>query len=118
MSLRIEKLSKQFQREVSDIIRELKDPDIGFVTVTNVRISKNIGKAIIFVSVLGDEEIVKKTMEGLKRARGFVRREVAKRIVIKFIPEIDFELDLLTEKIGKTLSLIRTLNSEKKNEEK
>ncbi|MFH1823893.1 MAG: 30S ribosome-binding factor RbfA [Candidatus Firestonebacteria bacterium] len=110
MSLRIEKLSKQFQREASDIIsRELNDPDIGFVTVTNVKISDNIRKVTIFVRVLGNENVVKKTIKGLKRASGFVRRQLAKRIVVRFMPEIDFELDLITEEIEKTLNLFRTI---------
>ena len=92
--LRIEKLQELIKQEMSKmLLKELKDPRIGFVTVTDVEMTGDLREAKIFVSVMGYEEQVKSSLEGLNSALGFVRREIGQRVRLRFTPEISFALD-------------------------
>ena len=92
--LRIEKLQELIKQEMSKmLLKELKDPRIGFVTVTDVEMTGDLREAKIYVSVMGDEEKVKSSLEGLNSALGFIRREIGQRVRLRFTPEISFALD-------------------------
>ena len=92
--LRIEKLQELIKQEMSKmLLREIKDPRIGFVTVTDVEMTGDLREAKIFVSVMGSDEQVQESLKGLKSALGFIRREIGKRIRLRFTPEISFALD-------------------------
>ncbi len=92
--LRIEKLQELIKQEMSKmLLKELKDPRIGFVTVTDVEMTGDLREAKIYVSVMGGAEQVKSSLEGLNSALGFVRREIGQRIRLRFTPEISFALD-------------------------
>ena len=92
--LRIEKLQELIKQEMSKmLLREIKDPRIGFVTVTDVEMTGDLREAKIYVSVMGDEKKVKDSLKGLQSALGFIRREIGKRIRLRFTPEISFALD-------------------------
>ena len=92
--LRIEKLQELIKQEVGKILlTDIKDPRIGFVTVTEVEMTGDLREAKIFVSIMGNDEQIKSSWEGLQSALGFIRREIGKRIKIRFTPEISFELD-------------------------
>ena len=97
-SIRIAKVDSLLQSEISDIIRrEIKDPRIGFVSIISVDVSKDLHVAKVFVSMYGDEESRKKTLDGLISASGFIHNELRKRLRIKFIPEIVFKIDTSIE---------------------
>jgi len=82
------------QKEVSHIVlQELKDPRIGFVTVTGVSVSDDLRHAKVFVSVMGDSEEVKRTVEGLKSATGYIQACIGRRVKLRYTPEITFRLD-------------------------
>ena len=92
--VRVEKLQELMKQEISDIIfHELKDPRIGFVTVTSVACTEDLREAKICVSVMGDEKKARDTLNGLNSSLGFVRREIGRRIRLRFTPEISFALD-------------------------
>ena len=92
--LRIEKLQELIKQETSKmLLYDIKDPRIGFVTVTDVEMTGDLREAKIFVSIMGNDEQIKDTMEGLQSALGFVRREIGKRIRLRFTPEISFAPD-------------------------
>ena len=92
--VRVEKLQELMKQEISDIIfHELKDPRIGFVTVTSVACTDDLREAKIYVSVMGDEKKARDTLNGLNSSLGFVRREIGKRIRLRCTPEIIFALD-------------------------
>ena len=92
--VRVEKLQELMKQEISDIIfHELKDPRIGFVTVTSVACTEDLREAKIYVSVMGDEKKARDTLHGLESSLGFVRREIGKRIRLRFTPELSFALD-------------------------
>ena len=84
----------RIREEVSELIsRKVKDPRIGFVTVTEVRLTDDLRNAKIFVSVYGDEQAKKESMAGLQSSSSFIQREVWRSLEIKARPEIHFVLD-------------------------
>ncbi|MBO4401292.1 MAG: 30S ribosome-binding factor RbfA [Selenomonadaceae bacterium] len=92
--LRVEKLQELIKQEMSKmLLREIKDPRIGFVTVTDVEVTGDLREAKIYVSIMGGEEQIQSSLEGLKSALGFIRREIGRRIRLRFTPEISFALD-------------------------
>lgn len=95
---RHEKVQEALKRQVSSIIHdELKDPRIGFITITKVEMTKDLRYAKIFFSVLGDDSEWKKTKEALDSGAGFIRRLLAQRIQLRLAPEISFREDKSSE---------------------
>jgi ribosome-binding factor A len=87
-------VAEQIRIEIAEILqRELEDPRIGLTTCTRVSVSRDLGFARIYVSVLGGEEEQKKTMEALDHASGFVRRLLSQRLGLRSSPEIRFAFD-------------------------
>lgn len=94
MSHRTGRLAEAIKQEVAMIMQqELKDPRIGFASITSVEVSGDKRYAKIFVSVLGDESKGQETIKALKNAQGFIRTELSKRLKVRYTPEITFELD-------------------------
>ena len=92
--LRVEKIQELMKQEISKIIlHDLKDPRIGFVTVTGVEITADLSEATAYVSIMGSEQQIKDTWAGLLSALGFVRREIGRRIRLRVTPELSFALD-------------------------
>jgi len=92
--LRVEKLQELMKQEISQIIlRELKDPRIGFVTVTDVEVTGDLREAKVYVSLMGSEKQVEDCWKGLESSLGYIRREIGRRIRLRFTPEIAFALD-------------------------
>ena len=96
--------------------REMKDPRIGFVTVTQVEVTQDLKYARIFVSVMGTPEEQKDTMAALTAGRGFIRRELASRMNIRFVPEIQFKLDRGIEYSDRINRLLNELKEAEENQ--
>ena len=94
-SYRADQVGAQVQEEIMSIIRrDLKDPRIGFVSITAVRMSPDLRQARVRVSVLGSPEQQKDSIRGLISAKGLIRHELGRRLQnLKFSPELRFELD-------------------------
>lgn len=108
MSRRTEKIREFIKEQVGEIIQQqVKDPRIGFVSVTDVEVSADLRHAKIFVSVLGDEDAKTATMAGLGSALKFIRGELGRRLQMRFTPEIMFRLDTSIERGSRIASLIR-----------
>jgi len=114
MSYRIPKLNSLIREEISELIQHgIKDPRLGdFITVTEVETSVDLKHARVFVSSLGTEEEKEKTLKGLTSASGFIRRELAKKIRIRHIPELSFHWDNSIERGDYISRLIDRVNSE------
>jgi len=113
---RFGRLAEEFKKEVSDIIKnEVKDPRIGFVSVVAVEVSGDLRHAKVYVSILGNEESVRGTMEALKRASGFIRKEIARRIQLRYTPEVVFLYD---DSIAQGAKISKILHEIAFNEEK
>lgn len=114
--MRVEKVQELMKQEISEIIlRELKDPRIGFVTVTEVSCTSDLREAKVYVSIMGDEEKIKASWEGLKSSLGFIRREVGHRIRLRFTPEITFELDKTLDYSAHIQELLNRVEKEERD---
>lgn len=93
------RINGEVSRELSSIIRELKDPRVGLLTsVTDVTVAPDLKTCRVYISVLGDEEVRRKTMEGLESAKGYVRHELAERLNLRNTPELAFLPDRSIER--------------------
>ncbi|MBI4651475.1 30S ribosome-binding factor RbfA [Candidatus Desantisbacteria bacterium] len=113
-SRRILRINELVHEEVSDIIqKKLKDPDVGFVTVSDVDVSVDLRHANIYVTVYGNEAAKVKSINGLNRARGFIRKEIGKRIKLRFTPEIYFKFDDTLERSSRIMEILKKIEDEK-----
>jgi len=113
---RTDRIAVEIQKEISDIIRNsIKDPRIPqMISVTRVKVTKDLRYAKVYISVYGSEEEKQNAMTALKGAAGFVRREIGQRIQLRYTPEIVFEPDNSIEHGMHISKLIEeTLHSEK-----
>ena len=111
---RQEKLGELIAAELSDLLRtRMKDPRVGFASITHVEVSGDLRHAKIFVSVLGSEDEQEATIQALKHATGFLRHELASRLVLRYMPALVFKLDTSIEKGTRVLQLIRELEQDK-----
>lgn len=91
---RIDKINGEVMRELANVIRELKDSRIPIMTsVVAVHVTNDLRYAKAYISVMGDENVQAKAMQGLKSAAGFIRREIGRRVDLRYTPEFIFELD-------------------------
>ena len=106
------------KQEISQIIlQELKDPRIGFVTVTKVEMTGDLREAKIFESIMGKDDALQDTLQGLKSSLGFIRREIGRRIRLRFTPEISFALDNSLAYSSHIQELLMRVNQNDKAEE-
>ncbi len=92
--MRLERVTQLIKKEISGIIHdELRDPRIGFVTITKVQVTPDLRQAKVYFSILGNSEDTDKTSEGLKSACGYIRKLIGRRLKLRYIPEISFYLD-------------------------
>ena len=114
MAHRIERVNSIIRQEISELLqRQVKDPRLGsFIAVTEVSISPDLRCAKIFVSHIGNEEEKQETMSTLASASGFFRRELAKRLRVRRIPELSFQWDDTIERGAHLLELIDQIATE------
>ena len=109
---RSERVQELLLEEISKLIqKELRDPRIGFVTITRVDLSDNLRHAKIFISIMGSDEQKAESLKGLQSARGFIRQYLGKNLSMKYIPGLDFKLDKGAEHVEKITKIINELHS-------
>jgi ribosome-binding factor A len=119
---RADRIGDQIRAEIADIlVRKIKDPQIGFVTVTAVEVTDDLRHAKVFVSMLESGSLASparrdgpgreqdKTIRGLVRASGFIRTELGKRLRLKFLPQLSFHLDQSAQKAAHILELLEEI---------
>lgn len=110
---RAERLADQIRVEVAEMIAaELKDPRIGFATVTGVNMSADLRHARLAVSVLGSADAQQKSLEGLNSAVGYIRHELGRRLRLRRTPELTFVLDHEAEDNARLEMLLQKLKNE------
>jgi len=110
MSHRQLQLGEAIAHEISDLIRtRMQDPRVGFASVTGVELSGDLRHAKIFISVMGEPEEQKATMQALAHGSGFLRHELAQRLTIRYTPELSFRLDESIAKGAQVLAIIDEL---------
>jgi ribosome-binding factor A len=115
VSQRTERVQKLARQILGEEIQSLKDPRIGFTTVTAVRVSSDLRHARVLVSVLGEQEAQAQTMKGLRSATPHLRTELGRRMRMKYLPELTFELDHGVEVAQRVETLLRRIHEEEGN---
>lgn len=111
---RIARLREEIKRNASEIIKLMKDPRLGFVTVTDAEITRDLSYVRVYVSVLGDEASVEDTLKALESGTGFFRTELGQRVRLRHTPEVSFRLDKTAQKGARIDELLAEL---RQNEE-
>lgn len=110
---RVQRVAEQMRKDVADILcNELKDPRLGMVSLTRVELSADMRYAKIFVSIYGDTGTKEVTMSVLRKASGFIRREVGQRLGLRYAPQISFRFDPSIEEGARILELIERTREE------
>jgi ribosome-binding factor A len=118
VNLRANRVGEQMKKELSDIIgRKIKDPRIGFVTVTDVQLTGDLQQAKVYISVLGDEKQKKDTLKALAKAKGFIRSEIGQRIRLRKTPDLLFEFDESIDYGNRIETLLKEISSNESNQE-
>lgn len=96
---RSRRIAEQVQRELSDIIRlELKDPRVGMITITDVEVTQDNAHARVYFTLLGEASRVEETTTGLQHAAGFLRSQLAHRLKLRTVPQLQFKYDASVER--------------------
>ncbi|MEW6009236.1 MAG: 30S ribosome-binding factor RbfA [Candidatus Omnitrophota bacterium] len=113
--MRAERVGQEIKRLISEIIRdEIRDPRIGFITITDVELSKDLRDANVYFSVLGSKEQEKKSIEGINQASAFIRKLIGERIKLRFNPQLKFKLDRSIAYGMKIEKMLKEIKDEKK----
>jgi ribosome-binding factor A len=115
---RTERVSDQMKVEIAEILmRKIKDPRIGFVTVTDVELSDDLRNAKVYVSVYGGDEQKKASLEGLRSASSYIRSELGRRMRLRHMPELLFRFDATVERGAHIMELLREIDEKKDGQE-
>lgn len=113
--LRINRVGEQIKKEITTVLlTKVKNHDLGFVTITEVKLTGDYSQAKVYYTVLGNDQKIQKTKESLQKVKGFVKSEVAKKIKIRKFPELIFTYDTTAEYAMRIESLIASVNKGEK----
>ncbi|HEY9013718.1 MAG TPA: 30S ribosome-binding factor RbfA [Gemmatimonadales bacterium] len=112
-SRRPEQMAETLRQVITDALaREVRDPRVGFVTITGVLVSGDMSHARVMVSVPGDDAAKTRAIEGLQSAAGFLRSRAARALTTRTVPELHFELDRGLEHAARINELLNTIRQE------
>jgi ribosome-binding factor A len=115
-SRRPEQVAGTIRQVVTDALtREVRDPRVGFVTVTGVQVTNDLSHARVMVSVPGDETDKARALEGLRSAAGFLRSRAARALTTRTVPELHFELDKGQEHAARIEELLESIRREEQD---
>lgn len=115
---RSEKVAEAIHELISGlIVKGMKDPRIGFITITGVKVADDIRQATVYYTVMGDEDAKASTASGLASASGFLRREIGKQLRLKFAPELHFKYDQSLEYGNRIDKLLKEIATEKDSDD-
>ena len=115
-SRRPEQVGETLRQVITDALaRQVRDPRVGFVTVTAVLVSNDLSHARVMVSVPGEDATKNRALEGLQSAAGFLRSRAAKSLTTRSVPELHFELDRGLEHAARINELLNTIRREEQD---
>jgi len=119
MYKRSEKVAEAIHELVSSLlIKGLKDPRIGFVTVTGVKLTDDLHLATVYFSVIGSDEEKKATGEGLTSTRGFIRKGLGKSLHMRYLPDLIFHYDESVEYGSRIESILKEITAKEKDDDR
>ena len=111
------RVGEQIQKELSALLlKGLKDPRVGFVTITEVKVTSDLGLARIYFTVMGEENVRRETTQGLTSAGSYLRRELGKRLRLRHVPELIFEFDSALEYGNRIESLLQEIKQKEEHD--
>jgi ribosome-binding factor A len=110
MTARTDRIGEEFREILAEAILTLKDPRVGFVTVTGVKVTPDLRHAWVFYTSMGDDRERAGTRAGLRSARPHLRRVVGRQVRLKYLPELEFEEDVSMERGERIEALLRELH--------
>jgi ribosome-binding factor A len=110
MTARTDRIGEEFREILAEAILTLKDPRVGFVTVTGVKVTPDLRHAWVFYTSMGDDRERAGTRAGLRSARPHLRRVVGRQVRLKYLPELEFEEDVSMERGERIEALLRQLH--------
>jgi ribosome-binding factor A len=115
---RPERVAEEFREVLAEEIPRLKDPRVGFVTVTRVEVSPDLRRASIYYTVMGQDRDHRATRAGLQSARSHLRAVLGRQVRLKFTPELEFEEDVGLAQVERVTELLRQLGTQPEAEQK
>ncbi|WJD19477.1 30S ribosome-binding factor RbfA [Staphylococcus aureus] len=112
-SMRAERVGEQMKKELMDIINnKVKDPRVGFITITDVVLTNDLSQAKVFLTVLGNDKEVENTFKALDKAKGCIKSELGSRMRLRIMPELMYEYDQSIEYGNKIERMIQDLHKQ------
>ena len=109
---RTDRVGEEFREILAEEIPRLKDPRVGFVTVTGVDVAPDLKRALVYYTVMGEEEDRKATRAALRSASGHLRRAIGRQVRLKFLPELDFREDSSIEAGDRVEELLKQIRGD------
>jgi ribosome-binding factor A len=117
-SSRPERVQEALRQEISRIVQnEIKDPRLGFLTITAVDLTRDLRYARVYFSVLGEDKDKKLALKGLKSAKGYIKGLLADRVKLKFMPELEFKIDESFEQTKRIFDILDKIKKERHDAE-
>lgn len=114
-NMRAERVGEQMKQEIMDIVNnKVKDPRVGFLTITDVELTNDLSHAKVYLTVLGSNKEIDNTFKALEKAKGFIKSELGSRMRLRIIPDLTFEYDKSIEYGNKIERIIQDLHKEDK----
>lgn len=114
-NMRAERVGEQMKQEIMDIVNnKVKDPRVGFLTITDVELTNDLSHAKVNLTVLGSNKEIDNTFKALEKAKGFIKSELGSRMRLRIIPDLTFEYDKSIEYGNKIERMIQDLHKEDK----
>ncbi len=113
-SARPERVQEALRQEISRIVQtEIKDPRLGFLTITGVELTRDLRYARVYFSVLGEEKGKKLALKGLNSAKGYIKGLLSDRIKLRYMPNLEFKIDESLEYTNRILDILNKIKKEK-----
>ena len=112
-NMRAERVGEQMKKEIMDIVNnKVKDPRVGFITITDVDLTNDLSQAKVYLTVLGGEKKLMIRLKALDKAKGFIKSELGSRMRLRIVPELFFEYDESIEYGNKIEKMIQDLHKQ------
>jgi ribosome-binding factor A len=108
---RPERVAEEFREVLAEEIPQLKDPRVGFVTVTRVEVTPDLRKAVVYYTVMGQEKDHRRTRAGLNSAKSHLRSVLGQQVRMKFTPDLEFEEDVGLAQVERVTELLRQIGA-------